>query len=113
MLLHEWRLVRFVAWITNGILNKLQPNQHHLAANKQQFCQQSKRITNLADERSHLETNELKKKLYCETCQKDIKITTESSRIKTASHIANTVFYKYTINLQVQHMDFSTHISIK
>ena len=61
MLLYKWRVVRFVALFINGILKKLQLNQHYLAANKQHFCQQSKRKTNLADKWPHLETNELKK----------------------------------------------------
>ena len=64
----------------------------HLAANNQYYCQQCKRILNLADKRFHLQSNEhknSKRMWYCDVCKKDININTKSSHIKSATHIEN------------------------
>ena len=74
----------------------------HLAANNQHYCQQCKRIKNLADERFHLQSNEhknSKRMWYCEACKKDIKINTKSSHIKSTAHIENEVISKINNNL--------------
>ena len=47
-----------------------------LAANNQYYCQQGKRILNLADKRFHLHSNErknIKRMWYCEACKKGYK----------------------------------------
>ena len=74
----------------------------HLAANNQYYCQQCKRIINLADKRFHLQSNEhknSKKMWYCEVCKKDININTKSSHIKSAAHIENEVISRINNNL--------------
>ena len=62
----------------------------HLAANNQCYCQQCKKVINLADKRFHLQSNEhknSKRMWYCEVCKKDINIITKSSHIESVSHI--------------------------
>ena len=74
----------------------------HLAANNQFFCQQCKRILNLADKRLHLQSNEhknSKRMWYCEVCKKDINIKTKSFHIKSAAHIENEVMSRINDNL--------------
>ena len=74
----------------------------HLAANNQYYCQQCKRIINLADKRFHLQPNEhknSKRMWYCEACKKDININTKSSHIKSAAHIENEVICRINNNL--------------
>ena len=74
----------------------------HLAANNQYYCQQCKRIINLADKRFHLQSNEhknSKRMWYCEVCKKDININTKSSHIKSAAHIKNEVISRINNNL--------------
>ena len=84
----------------------------HLAANNQYYCQQCRRILNLADKRFHLQSNEHKnnKKLwYCETCKRDININTKSSHIKFAAPIENEVISRIIIISQIKQI----HISIQ
>ena len=74
----------------------------HLAANNQYYCQQCKRILNLADKRLHLQSNEQKnskRMWYCDVCKKDININTKSSHIKSATHIENEVISRINNNL--------------
>ena len=74
----------------------------HLAANNQYYCQQCKRILNIADKRFHLQSNEhknSKRMWYCEACKKDININTKSSHIKSAAHIENEVISRIKNNL--------------
>ena len=74
----------------------------HLAASNQYYCQQCKRILNLADKRFHLQSNEhknAKRMWYCEVCKKDININTKSSHIKSAEHIENEVISRINNNL--------------
>ena len=66
----------------------------HLAANNQYYCQQCKKVINLADKRLHLQSNEhknSKRMWYCELCKKNININTKSSHIKSALHIENEI----------------------
>ena len=73
----------------------------HLAANNQYYCQKCKKILNLADKRFHLQSNEhkIKKKWYCDACEKDISNNTKSSLIKSAAHIENEVISRINNNL--------------
>ena len=74
----------------------------NLAANNQYYCQQCKKVINLADKRFHLQSNEHKnsKRIwYCELCKKDININTKSSHIKSATHIENEVISRINNNL--------------
>ena len=74
----------------------------HLATNNQYYCQQCKKVINLADKRFHLQSNEhknSKRMWYCEVCKKDIIINTKSSHIKSAAHIENEVISRIKINL--------------
>ena len=74
----------------------------HLAANKQYYCQQCKKVINLADKRFHLQSNEhknSKRMWYCEVCKKDININTKSSHIKSAAHIESEVISRINNNL--------------
>ena len=74
----------------------------HLAANNQYYCQQCKKVINLADKRFHLQSNEhknSKRMWYCEVCKKDININTKSSHIKSAAHIENEVISRINNNL--------------
>ena len=74
----------------------------HLAAINQYYCQQCKRILNLADKRFHLQSNEhknAKRMWYCDICKKDINIYTKSSHIKSATHIENEVISRINNNL--------------
>ena len=45
-------------------------NDTHLAANYQYFCEQGKRILNLADKKFHLPYNDYKKFFYCKVRKK-------------------------------------------
>ena len=77
----------------------------HLAANNQYYCQQCKKILNLADKRFHLQSIEHKnsrRMLYCEACKKDININTKSSHIKSATHIENEVISRINKKLTVK-----------
>ena len=74
----------------------------HLAANIQYFCQQCKKVINLADKRFHLQTNEhknSKRMRYCEVCKKDTNIIIKTSLIKSASQIENDVTSRINNNL--------------
>ena len=74
----------------------------HLAANNQYYCQQCKRILNLADKRLHLQSDDhknSKRMWYCDICKKDININTKSSHIKSATHIENEVISRINNNL--------------
>ena len=75
----------------------------HLATNKQYYCQQCKKILNIADETFHLQSNEHKNRKkrmwYCEACKKDININTKPSHIKSATHIENEVISRINNNL--------------
>ena len=74
----------------------------HLAAKNQYYCQQCKRIINLADKRFHLQSSEhknSKRMWYCEACKKDININTKSSHIQSAAHIDNEVISRINKNL--------------
>ena len=74
----------------------------HLASNKQYYCQQCKKVINLADKGFHLQSNEHKnsnRMWYCEVCKKDININTKSSHIKSATHIENEVISRINNNL--------------
>ena len=74
----------------------------HLASNNPYYCQQCKRILNIADKRFHLQSNEhknSKRMWYCEACKKDINIDTKSSHIKSASRIENEVICRIINNL--------------
>ena len=74
----------------------------HLAANNQYYCQQCKRILNLADKRLHLQSDEhknSKRMWYCELCRKNININTKSSHIKSATHIENEIISRINNNL--------------
>ena len=74
----------------------------HLAANNQYYCEQCKRILNLADKRLHLQSDEhknSKRMWYCELCKKDININTKSSHIKSATYIENEVISRINNNL--------------
>ena len=73
----------------------------HLAANNQYYCQQCKKVINLADKRFHLQSNEhknSKRMWYCEVCKKDININTKSSHIKSAPHRENEVISRINNN---------------
>ena len=74
----------------------------HLAAINQYYCQQCKKIINLADKRLHLQSDEhknSKRMWYCDICKKDININTKSSHIKSATHIEIEVFSRINNNL--------------
>ena len=74
----------------------------HLAVINQNYCQQCKRIINLADKKLHLQSNEHKdnkKMWYCDVCKKDININTKSSHIKSAAHTENEVISRINNNL--------------
>ena len=74
----------------------------HLAANNQYYCQQCKKVVNLADKRLHLQSDEhknSKRMWYCELCKKDINVNTKSSHIKSAAHIENEVITRINSNL--------------
>ena len=74
----------------------------HLAVNNQYYCQQCKRILNLADKRLHLQSDEhknSKRMWYCDICKKDINFNTKSSHIKSATHIENEVISRINNNL--------------
>ena len=74
----------------------------HLAANNQYYCQQCKKILNLATKSFHLQSNEhknSKRMWYCEVCKKDINIITKSSHIKSTAHIENEVISRNNNNL--------------
>ena len=74
----------------------------HLAAFNQYYCQQCKKILNLADKRFHLQSNDhenAKRMWYCDICEKDIKINTKSSHIKSVTHIQNEVISRIINNL--------------
>ena len=73
----------------------------HFAADSHYYCQQSKRIINLADRRFHLQSNEHDKKT------KDLvdmewheNINTKPSHIKSAAHIKSEVISRINENLQ-------------
>ena len=54
----------------------------HFAANNQYYCQQCKRISNLANKRFRLQSNERKntrRMWFCVACKKDLNINTKSS----------------------------------
>ena len=74
----------------------------HLAAINQYYCQQCKKVLNLADKILHLQSNEHKnseRMWYCELCKKDININTNSSHIKYAAQIENEVISRINNNL--------------
>ena len=74
----------------------------HFAANNQYYCQQCKKIINLAHKRLHLQSNEhknSKRMWYCEACKKDINNNTKSSHIKSAAHVENEVNSRINNNL--------------
>ena len=74
----------------------------HLAANNQYYCQQFKKVINLADKRFHLQSNEhknSKRMWYCAVCKKDININTKSSLIKSVAHIENDIISRINNNL--------------
>ena len=74
----------------------------HLAATNHYYCQQCKRILNLADKKIHLQSNERKNSKimwYCEACKKDININTKSSHIKSAAYIENEVISRINKNI--------------
>ena len=77
-------------------------NNTHLAANNQYYCQQCKRIINLADKIFLLQSNKdenSKRMLYCEACKKDLNINTKSSHIKSAAHTENEIISRMNNNL--------------
>ena len=77
----------------------------YLAANNQYYCQQCKNVSNLVDERFHLQSIEHKNSKtiwYCETWKKDIDINTKSSHIKSAALLKNEVFSRINNNLTDQ-----------
>ena len=74
----------------------------HLAAISQYFCQQCRRILNLADERFQLQSNEhknSKRMWYCEACKKDVNINTKSCHMKSVTLIQKEVFSRIKNNL--------------
>ena len=77
-------------------------NNTHLAANNQYYCQQCRKVINLADKGLHLQSNEhknSKRMWYCELCKKDININTKSSHIKSALYIENEIISSINNNL--------------
>ena len=84
------------------MLNNHDLTNTHLAAKNQYYCQQCKKVINLAGKRFHLQSNEhknSKRVWYCELCTKDININTKSSHIKSALHIENEIISRINNNL--------------
>ena len=72
-----------------------------LAAKNQYYSQQSKRVLIIADKRFQVQTDEHKifrKMWYCDICEKEMKVITESSQIKSRSRKKIEVISRININ---------------
>ena len=74
----------------------------HLGVNNQNSYQQGENIIKLVDEKYYLQSNKHKKNSktwHCETCKRDINNITESSHIKSNTHMENEVISRINNNL--------------